>query len=154
MAKKKATIECIKEYYKNCPNLENADISTDYLNPDVTDNSKEFWSLEQDQTNNPIIKENVLGTKATIQFFFTFASRLMFNIQKDKQNIENLRKLEDIVEWTLQENSKRNRPILNDNEECLKIEITSSPYLYGTDKSMTQARYQFQGKITFERREK
>lgn len=153
MAKEKATIECIKEYYKGCPYLKNADVSTDYLNADTTDNTKEFWSLEQDQTNNPIVKSNVLGTKTTIQFFFTLASRFMFNIKKDKQNIENLRILEDVVEWTIQENSKKNRPILNKNEECTKIEITSAPYLYGADKSMTQARYQFSGKITFERRE-
>ena len=147
---KKAIIDCIKEYYKSCPYLSDlAKINVDYLNIDSKD--FEYWSLEQLEA--PIIlKKNVLGTKTERQCLFILASRSFFNPLVDKQNIENLHLFEKIAEWTYQNNKKGIRPILNDDETSLKIEIISGGSLYGTDKSNTIARYQMEGKLIYEKR--
>lgn len=146
----KAIIECIKEYYKDCPYLSDlAKINVDYLNVDSKD--FEYWSLEQLEA--PIIlKKNVLGTKTERQCLFILASRSFFNPLVDKQNIENLHLFEKIAEWTYQNNKKGIRPILNDGETSSKIEIISGGSLYGTDKSNTIARYQMEGKLVYEKR--
>ena len=101
----KSIIECIKEYLKNCPYLnELSQIDVDYLN--MGDNDREYWSLEQVEA--PIIlKKNVLGTKTERQCQFIIASRSFFNPLKDTQNIKNIHLYEKIAEWFYQNTKKR-----------------------------------------------
>lgn len=147
----KAIIECIKEYYQECPYLsELSKINVDYLNTESKD--FEYWSLEQ--IDAPIIlKKNVLGTKTERQCLFILASRSFFNPLVDKQNIDNLHLFERIAEWTYQNNKKKVFPVLNTGEEVISIEITRGGSLYGTDKSNTIARYQMEGKLIYEKKE-
>lgn len=152
VVEEKAIIECIKEYYQKCPYFDElAKINVDYLDMDAKD--FEYWSLEQ--MDGPIIlKRNVLGTKTERQCLFILASRSFFNPLIDKQNIENLHLFEKIAEWTYQNNHKKIFPILNNGEEAVSIKITSGGSLYGTNKDNTIARYQMEGKLIYEKKER
>ncbi len=150
--KEKAIIECIKEYFKTCPYLnELSQINVDYLNMDAKD--REYWSIEPLEV--PIIlKRNVLGTKTERQCQFILASRSFFNPLKDTQNIENLHLFENIAEWIYQNNRKKIFPTLNDGETVMSFEVMTGGYLYGVDKSNTIARYQMQCRLTYEKKER
>ena len=149
--KNKSIVECIKEYFKDCPYLnELSEINVDYLNMDAND--REYWSIEQMETPT-ILKRNVLGTKTERQCQFIIASRSFFNPLKDTQNIENLHLYEKIAEWLYQNTRNKVLPELNDGETATSIEATTSGYLYGTDRTNTVARYQIQCKLLYEKKE-
>lgn len=147
----KPIIECVKEYMKQCPYLnELSKINIDYLN--MGDNDFEYWSIEKVEA--PIIlKKNVLGTKTERQCQFIIASRSFFNPLKDTQNIENLNLFENIAEWFYQNTKKGILPVLNDDETSISIEATAGGYLYGTNKDNTFARYQMSCKLLYEKKE-
>ena len=147
----KAIIDCIKEYFKKCPYLDDlAKINVDYLNMDAKDH--EYWSIEPLEV--PIIlKRNVLGTKTERQCQFILATRSFFNPLVDTQNIKNLQLFEKIAEWLYQNTRKGYLPLLNDGEVSTSIEALTSGYLYGTDKTNTIARYQIQCKLIYEKKE-
>lgn len=147
----KPIIECIKEYMKECPCLnELTKINVDYLN--MGDNDFEYWSLEKIEAPT-ILKKNVLGTKTERQCQFIIASRSFFNPLVDTQNIENLYLFEKIEEWFYQNTKKGNLPILNDNETATSIEATAPGYLYGTNRDNTVARYQMSCRLLYEKEE-
>lgn len=149
--KDKAIIECIKEYMKQCPYLnELSKINVDYLN--MGDNDFEYWSLEKVEAPT-ILKKNVLGTKTERQCQFIIASRSFFNPLVDTQNIESLNLFEKIEEWFFQNTKKGILPILNEGETATSIEATSPGYLYGTNKENTLARYQMSCKLLYEKKE-
>lgn len=147
----KARIERIKEYFKNCPYLNQlSEIKVDYL--DVDNNDREYWSIEQVEA--PIIlHSNVLGTKTERQCEFIIASRSYFNPLVDTQNIENLHLFEKIADWLYSNSKSGNLPTLNEGETATKIEAINSGYLYGTDRTNTLARYQVLCRLFYEKRE-
>ncbi len=148
----KAIIECIKEYLKKCPYLnELAEIKVDYL--DIDANDHEYWSVEQLDVPN-ILKKNVLGTKTERQCQFVLATRSFFNPIVDTQNIQNLSLFEKIANWFYENTRKGDLPILNDNELSISLEATSGGYLYGTSKDNTIARYQMTCKLLYEKKER
>ncbi len=146
----KAIIDCVKDWLNTCDYLKDYEIRTDYLMPDS--NNKQSFSLEQEQTTNSLVKGNVLGTKLKGSLNFTLASRRIFNIVEDSTNNDNLLLLQQIENWIVKQNLTQNYPELNENEEVTEISITSSPFLFGFDKSMTQSRYQMQFNVKYERR--
>ena len=145
----KAIIDCVKEWLVTSELFNNIDIRTDYL---VPDNSTNYYSLEQDQTPSPLTKANVLGTKLKGSLLFTLAGRFDFDVHTDETNNKNLIEMQKIEEWIVKESIKGNYPILNENETTTGIDVTSSPFLFGIDKSTTQSRYQMQFKINYEKR--
>lgn len=147
----KPIIECIKEYMKECPYLnELSKINVDYLN--MGDNDFEYWSIEQIEA--PIIlKKNVIGTKTERQCQFLIASRSFINPIKDTQQIENLHLFEKIAEWFFQNTKKRYLPTLNKNEVATSIECADCGYLYGVNEKCTFARYQMKCKLIYEKKE-
>lgn len=152
----KPIIKCIKEYIAKCPHLsELARINVDYLNigdQNIGGQDLEYWSIEQIEA--PIIlKKNVLGTKTERQCQFAIASRSFFNPLEDTQNIENLNLFDKVAQWFYENTKKGILPILNDGETAISIEVTTSGYLYGTNKDNTIARYQMNGKLIYEKRE-
>ena len=150
---KKAIIDCIRGFIKECPDLkDNAQINVDYLNVEGKD--KDYWSIEK-MEGPEIVKEkaNILGTKSERQCLFVLATRSFYSPIDDKTNSENLQKLEAIAEWIHEMNKQRKFPTLNEKETAFKIEITSGPYLFGTDKTNTIARYEMQGKLSFYKEE-
>lgn len=142
-------MENIKTWLKKCEILKEEEIEYDYLGPDVDSN----FSLEENTTPNPIISRNVLGTKTTRQRNFTLSGRFSFDTNNTKINYENMQIMKTISEWIIQQELKHNYPELNEEETCIRIDITSSPFLYGLDKSLTYSRYNLQFKITYEKRE-
>lgn len=151
MENKKAIIECIKDYIKKCPYLDElAKIKVDYLNVDSKES--ECWSLEQLEIPN-ILGTNVLKTKTFRQCQFIIASRVFFNIIDDTQNINNLLTFEKIADWLYMNNAKRLLPTLNNGETPTSIEVMSGGCLYGTNKDNTVARYQMTCKLLYEKKE-
>lgn len=142
-------IDFVKQWLKASPLFEGMEIRTDYLKPD---NDEDYYSLEQENTPSPLVKANVLGTKWKGTVNFTLASRFNYDVHDDKVNSDNLNKMQLIIDWIIKQVIKGNYPTLNKNECVTDIEITSSPFLFGIDKSTTQSRYQFSFKIKYERR--
>lgn len=142
-------IDKVKTWLKQCDILNDIDIRTDYLSPEI---DCDYYSLEQEQTSNPLVKANVIGTKLKGVVNFTLAGRYTFDINKDATNNENLNTMQIIINWIMSQELAKNYPILDNNEEITGIEITSSPFLFGVDKSMTYSRYQFTFRINYERR--
>lgn len=147
----KAIIECIKEFMKNCSILNNSNIKVDYLDPNSKEKSN--WSIEQLETQQPILKKNVLGTKTTRQFEFILATRTFFNMVDDKINIENLRVFDELIDWFYECTKSNNLPTLNNDETASEISCGNG-YLYGTDKTNSIARYQCKCKLIYEKIEK
>lgn len=147
----KAIIECVKDYFKDCPYLnELSEINVDYLN--IESNDKEYWSLEP--IDVPIItKTNVLGTKTERQCQFILASRSFFNTIDDTQNIKNLLLFENIAEWLYRNSKKHILPTLNDGETSKSIEVMTPGYLFGTNNDKRVARYQMRCKLIYEKKE-
>lgn len=145
----KAIINYVKEWLKKCPTLEKSRIETEYLNPD---DEKDYYSLEQEANSTPLTKANVLGTllKGTINF--TLAGRFSFDVHNTTINSDNLKIMQDIVDWIVDNNLKGNRPIIDDNNEVKEVTVTSGPYLLGIDKSTTKSRYEIKIQINYERR--
>lgn len=147
----KPIIECIKEYIKECPYLnELSKINVDYL--EMENNDFEYWSIEKVEAPT-IVKKNVLGTKTERQYQFIIASRSFINPHIDTQNIDNLNLFEKIEEWFYQNSKNGILPKLNDDETAISIEATTPGYLYGTNKEYTIARYQMSCKLLYEKRE-
>lgn len=147
----KAIIECIKDFFKSCPYLDElTKIKVDYLDNESKDYN--YWSLESIGTPR-ILKKNVIGTKTERQINFVLATRSFFNPSVDVQNIKNLHIFDKIADWLYESTKNKNLPILNDGESAISIEALDSPYLFGTDKTNTLARYQMPCKMIYEKRE-
>lgn len=143
----KAIIDCIKEFFKECPYIKNLDkINVDYLDYEV----KDSYSIEQ-ESGQLEISRNVTGTKSFREIRFIFASRLFFNPNETEQNSNNLKELEKICEWVYEKNLKKELPKLNDKEEATSITL-DRPFLFGVNKDFTIARYQMSGTLQYERR--
>lgn len=142
---KKAIIECIKDYFKDCPYLNDLDINIDYLGDDAN------YSIEETPATI-IIREFVDGSSER-QCQFVFASRMFFGTVENQQNISNLHLFEKIANW-LESNTKKGiLPQLNEGQTATRIEALSSGYLYGTDNVNQYARYQIQCRLIYEEEE-
>lgn len=142
----KSVIECIKDYFKDCPYLEDLDINIDFLGDDA-----ECYSIEE-IPSTIILKEFIDGSSER-QCQFVFASRTFFGTIENKKNIDNLHLFEKIANW-LEVNTKKNvLPKLNDKQTATSIKALSSGYLYGTDNSNQFARYQIQCQLIYEEEE-
>jgi len=125
-AETKAIIDCVKEYLKTCPYLDDlSQISVNYLDTDARD--REYWSLEPLEV--PIVlKTNVLKTKSERQCQFILATRSFFNPLVDTQNTERLHIFEKIAEWFIQNTKNGILPKLNEGETATSIEATTGLY--------------------------
>jgi len=150
-AETKAIIDCVKEYLKTCPYLDDlSQISVNYLDTDARD--REYWSLEPLEV--PIVlKTNVLKTKSERQCQFILATRSFFNPLVDTQNTERLHIFEKIAEWFIQNTKNGILPKLNEGETATSIEATTGGYLYGLNNDNTIARYEMTCKLLYEKKE-
>ncbi len=145
----KPLTECVKIWLKECPNLNEINIRTDFLKPDNSGN--DYFSLEQSKTPSPF-KKNVLGTKVFGSLDFNLGGCFSFGLNEDKIQDDNLLFMQEIETWILQQKRNHNYPKLNDNEIVTGLEITSSPFLYGLDKNANYSRYDISFKIKYERK--
>lgn len=142
----KSIIECIKDYFNDCPYLNDLDINIDYLGDDA-----ECYSIEEVPASI-ILKEYIDGSSER-QCVFVFASRVFFGSVENRKNIDNLHLFEKIANW-LESNTKNGiLPKLNDKQKATSIKARSSGYLYGTDSSSQYARYQIQCQLIYEEEE-
>lgn len=140
--KEKAIIECIKDYFKGCPYLNDKDINIDFLGDD-----EEAFSIEEIPA--PIITKKFIDGSKEKQCLFVLASRLFFGGLENQQKIDNLHLFEKISNW-LEDNTENDvLPTLNDKQTATSIETLSSGYLFGTDKVNKYARYQIQCKLIY-----
>lgn len=144
-----AMIDKVKEWLKKYDGLKNSKIRTDYLEPEDGEN---YYSLEQDQTSNPSKIGNVLGTKFIENINFTLAGRFDYDVHSDSTNNNNLLIMQKISNWIIDQNLKKNYPVIADKIIITEMSIKSGPYLYGLSKSTLKARYQFEFNIKYERR--
>lgn len=139
----KAIIECIKDYFKGCPYLDNKDINIDFLGDEG-----ESFSIEE-VPSTIITKKFIDGSKEK-QCLFVLASRLFFGGIENQHKIDNLHLFEKISNWLESNTEKDVLPTLNDKQTATSIEALSSGYLFGTDKVNKYARYQIQCKLIYE----
>ena len=137
-------IESIKNYIMTCPFLDElSNVNVDFLPEDPL-----TYSIEQ-TPSEPILKKYLDGSTER-QITFVFACR-MFYSDEIINNINNSGFFEKFQEW-LFENSEND--ILPELEEGLipyRIEAISNGYLYDISGDLSNARYQIQCRLIYEK---
>ena len=139
----KAIIECIKDYFKGCPYLDNKNINIDFLGDEG-----ESFSIEEVPAS--IITKRFIDGSKEKQCLFVLASRLFFGGIENQHKIDNLHLFEKISNWLESNTEKDVLPTLNNKQTATSIEALSSGYLFGTDKVNKYARYRIQCKLIYE----
>lgn len=138
-------IASIRDFIKKCPYLEDylnsmkPKVNVDFLDSDVIS-----YSIERVPTN-PVIQEYVDGSKKK-QELFIFTSRESYG-EDVFNNLENINFYENFANWISEKNNKNEFPILDKNNEVLKIEVVTNGYAFATD--VDKAQYQIQLKLVY-----
>ena len=137
-------IESVRDYILTCPLLEElARINVDFLPEDAN-----TYSIESVPTQT-IISTDIDGS-TTRQFTFVFASRLLYTPEL-RNNIDNSGFYEDFENW-LETNSENGVfPVLAEGLTPTKIEAISSGYLFDIAGDFTDARYQIQCRLIYDK---
>lgn len=136
----KPIIESLRDYFMNCPILvELARLNVDYLGVEPTNYTIDGVPIDT------TVKKYTDGAKVK-QYAFVFASREFYGSDVI-QNIENSGFYEKLTEWLEEQTKSKKLPELSGNKEALKIETTTSGYLFQT--SEDSARYQLQGRLLY-----
>lgn len=139
-----AIIEAVRDYILTCPLLKDlARINVDFLPEDAN-----TYSIESVPTQT-IISTDIDGS-TTRQFNFVFASRLLYT-PEIRNNIDNSGFYEDFENW-LETNSENGVfPVLAEGLTPTKIEAISSGYLFDIAGDLTDARYQIQCRLIYDK---
>lgn len=137
-------IEAVRDYILTCPLLKDlARINVDFLPEDAN-----TYSIESVPTQT-IISTDIDGS-TTRQFVFVFASRLLYTPEL-RNNIDNSGFYEDFENW-LETNSENGVfPTLAEGLTPTKIEAISSGYLFDIAGDLTDARYQIQCRLIYDK---
>ena len=132
-------INSIRNYFIDCPLMENRKINVDYL------------GLEANQFTIDITPTETVLTRyadggALKQYIFTIGSREYYNADVIN-NIENSGFYEVFSAWIEEQNNISNLPVLPLDKQAMEIETTTSGYLFGVDEDT--ARYQIQLRLTY-----
>ena len=137
-------IESVKNFILTCPHLaELARVNVDFL-PD----SPDTYSIEEVPTNS-VIKTYLDGSQER-QYVFVFASRFYYS-DETKNNIENSGFYEDFSDWLDEQTQKGILPIMRDGLTPTKIEAISSGYLFDISGDLSNARYQIQCRLIYDK---
>ena len=137
-------IESVKNFILTCPYLtELAAVNVDFL-PDSTDT----YSIEEVPTNS-VIKTYLDGAQER-QYVFVFASRFYYS-DETKNNIENSGFYEDFSDWLDEQSQNGNLPIMREGLTPTKIEAISSGYLFDISGDLSNARYQIQCRLIYDK---
>lgn len=139
-----AIIEAVRDYILTCPLLKDlARINVDFLPEDAS-----TYSIESVPTQT-IISTDIDGS-TTRQFVFVFASRLFYTDEL-RNNIDNSGFYEDFENW-LEANSENDVfPTLDEGLTPTKIEAISSGYLFDIAGDYSNARYQIQCRLIYDK---
>lgn len=137
-------IESVKNFILTCPHLaELAAVNVDFL-PD----SPDTYSLEEVPVNSVI--QTYLDGSQEKQFVFVFASRFYYS-DETRNNIENCGFYEDFSDWLDKQTEIGNFPIMRDGLTPSKIEAISSGYLFDVSGDLSNARYQIQCRLIYDK---
>ena len=137
-------IESVKNFILKCPYLaELAAVNVDFL-PD----SPDTYSIEEVPTNAVI--QTYLDGSQERQFVFVFASRFYYS-DEAKNNIENSGFYEDFSDWMDEQTKNGNLPVMRDGLIPTKIEAMSSGYLFDISGDLSNARYQIQCRLIYDK---
>ena len=137
-------IESVKNFILTCPYLtELAAVNVDFL-PD----SQDTYSIEEVPTNS-VIKTYLDGSQER-QYVFVFASRFHYS-DETKNNIENSGFYEDFSDWLDEQTQNGILPIMRDGLTPTKIEAISSGYLFDISGDLSNARYQIQCRLIYDK---
>lgn len=137
-------VESVKEFISQCPYL--ADLSK--VNVDYLPEKPDTYSIEQVPTN-PIIKEYLDGSSER-QFHFVFASRL-FYCEETRNNINNSGFYENFSKWLEECTLNGIFPKMDEGLTPTKIEALSNGYLYDINGDLSNARYQVQCRLIYDK---
>lgn len=140
----KAIIESIKDYFMKCPFLDDfKKINVDFLPEDP-----KTYSIEQVPAT--VIIQKYLDGTTDRQLVFVFASRMHYSDEL-ANNISNSGFFENVQNW-LEENSENDiLPELDGDLIPQKIEAQSSGYLFDISGDLSNARYQIQCRLLYEK---
>ncbi len=137
-------IESVKNFILTCPYLEElAAINVDFL-PD----SPDTYSIEEVPTNAVI--QTYLDGSQERQFVFVFASRFYYS-DETRNNIENSGFYEDFSDWLDEQTKTGNLPAMREGMTPSKIEAMSSGYLFDVSGDLSNARYQIQCRLIYDK---
>lgn len=137
-------IESVRDYIKSCPHLaELAKINVDFLPDDPT-----TYSIEQTPTE-PVIKKYMDGSTDR-QFTFVFACRMYYSDEM-MNNISNSGFFEKFQNWLYDNSENDILPQLDDGMTAERIEAISSGYLFDISGDLSNARYQIQCRLLYEK---
>lgn len=137
-------IESVKNFILTCPYLaELAAVNVDFL-PD----SPDTYSIEEVPTNAVI--QTYLDGSQERQYVFVFASRFYYS-DETKNNIENSGFYEDFSDWLDEQTQNGNLPVMRDGLTATKIEAVSSGYLFDISGDLSNARYQIQCRLIYDK---
>jgi len=133
-------IESIRDYFIGCELLDEfSKINVDYLGVNAVE-----YTIDSVPSNTLIMKY-VDGGKLK-QYLFVFGSREYYGSDV-LQNIENSGFYESFADWIELQDENNNYPVLGVNKEVVKLEVTTSGYLYSGSQDV--ARYQIQLRLTY-----
>ena len=137
-------IESVKNFILTCPFL--AELSA--VNVDFLPDSPDTYSIEEVPTNSVI--QTYLDGSQERQYVFVFASRFYYS-DETKNNIENSGFYEDFSDWLDEQTKKGNLPIMREGLTPTKIEAVSSGYLFDISGDLSNARYQIQCRLIYDK---
>ena len=137
-------VESVKDFILTCPLL--ADLKR--LNIDFLPEDPDTYSIEGIPA--PEITKTYLDGSTERQFVFVFAAR-MFYSEEVRNNIENSGFYEKFAEWLEEQTEAENFPVLTGKRTASKIEAMSSGYLYDIAGDLTNARYQIQCRLIYDK---
>lgn len=137
-------IERIKDYIMTCPFLEElSNVNVDFLPEDPL-----TYSIEQ-TPSEPILKRYLDGSTER-QITFVFACR-MFYSDELINNIDNSGFFEKFQEWLFENSENDILPELDKGLIPYRMEAVSSGYLYDISGDLSNARYQIQCRLIYEK---
>ena len=137
-------VESVKNFILTCPLLD--DLKR--LNIDFLPEDPDTYSIEGIPV--PEILTTYLDGSTERQFVFVFAARFFYS-EEVRNNIENSGFYEQFAEWLEEQTEAENFPILTGNRTASKIEAMSSGYLYDIAGDLTNARYQIQCRLIYDK---
>ena len=137
-------IESVKNFILTCPCFaELARVNVDFL-PE----SPDTYSIEEVPVNS--VLETYLDGTQVRQFVFVFASRFYYS-DETRNNIENSGFYEDFSDWLDEQTKIGNFPVMRDGLTPSKIEAISSGYLFDVSGDLSNARYQIQCRLIYDK---
>ena len=136
----KAIIESIRDYFLNCPYLEDeARLNIDFLGDDPIEYG--IYS----EPSNQLIKRYVDGDELK-QFNFIFTTRTAMSGDLVTQ-LENSAFFDKLIDWVYQQNKNKNYPKIEGNRHPIKLEILSNGYV--SSSNVDTAVYQIQMSLRY-----